>query len=195
MFTGIIRKVEKVKAIKKKDASLFAAIGLPKAWKIKEGESISINGVCSTVRTIGRHSFQVEYMPETIKKTTVSKWGPGSPVNLEQSLKLSDFIDGHLVQGHVDTTGAVTKIEKKGLSKVFIIKVPKDFMALIAPKGSIVLDGVSLTVVDVWKDSFSVSLVSYTLENTTFGSLKAGDRVNVETDMLAKYIFNILKKR
>lgn len=200
MFTGIIREVEKVKSVRQKGGSLFAEVSLPKDWHLVEGQSISINGICSTVRAIGKTSFEVEYMPETISKTTVSKWTAGLSVNLEQSLRLNDFVDGHLVQGHVDTTGEILKIEKKGDSKVFHIKIPKEFNKFIVSKGSVALDGVSLTVASVSKNTFThtpkdlvcgftVSLVSYTLEHTNFNEKKVGESVNIETDIIAKYIY------
>ena len=195
MFTGIIKKVEKVKNIRQKGGSLFVDVGLPKGWQLAEGQSISINGICSTVRAIGKTSFEVEYMPETISKTTVSKWAAGLPVNLEQSLRLNDFVDGHLVQGHVDMTGEIVKIEKKGDSRIFSIQPPKELMNCIVPKGSVALDGVSLTVASVVRDWFTVSLVSYTLEHTNFGDKKAGESVNIETDIVGKYVKRMFSKQ
>ncbi len=192
MFTGIIKAVEKVTFTEQKNQSLFVRVGLSQHWKIKEGESISINGVCSTVRAISSGSFEVEYMPETISKTTVLDWAIGSWVNLEQSLTLSDGVDGHLVSGHVDSVASIAAIEEKGDSKVFTIKVARKLLACIAPKGSVALDGVSLTVVDVLDDCFTVSLVSYTLAHTNFGHKKIEDKLHIETDLIAKYIFNIL---
>jgi len=194
MFTGIIKNVEKIRTVASKNQSLFIGVGLPKGWKLKKGQSICINGICSTVRAMTNRSFEVEYMPETQSKTTVLTWAPGFLVNLERSMKLSDFIDGHLVAGHVDGPAKITKIETKGDSKVFTIKAPKDLITFIAPKGSIAIDGVSLTVVDMALDSFMVSLVSYTLLHTNLGAKKVGESVNIETDMIAKYVVNILKK-
>lgn len=194
MFTGIIKKVSEVNNIYIQKGSLFVAINIPKGWKIWQGESISINGVCSTVKSLNKKSFEVEYMPETIKKTTVGKFKKGTLVNLEKSLKLSDLIDGHLVQGHVDTTGRVIKVHKVKSSKVLKIVVPQKFMKFIAEKGSVAIDGISLTVVDTGKNWFSVSLVSYTLENTNLGIIKVGDEVNIEVDILAKYIAKLLNR-
>ncbi|MDP1620416.1 MAG: riboflavin synthase, partial [bacterium] len=138
--------------------------------------------------------FVVEYMPETIKKTTVGNFTEEVPVNLEKSLKLNDMRDGHLVQGHVDTTGKIMEIKKVQESKVIKIKIPAKFMRLVADKGSVTVNGTSLTVVSTGKDWFSVSLVGYTLDNTNLGMLKVGDRTNVETDVLAKYIDKLLRK-
>ena len=193
MFTGIIKKVSKVYKVYKVKGSLSVEIESPKGWKIKPGESISVNGVCSTVKKVSKKSFIVEYMPETIKKTTVGDFRKGMEVNLERSLRVGDLLDGHIVQGHVDCAGKISGVYKVGKSKVIKIWVPKEFIKFLAPKGSVAVDGVSLTVVDSKKNWFSVSLVSYTLENTNLGKIKIGEKVNIEVDSIAKYIFNILK--
>ncbi len=190
MFTGIIKKVSQVEKISSQKGSLFVEVKKPISWKIKLGESISINGVCSTVRTVTAKNFEVEYMPETIAKTTVGDFKKGTPLNLEKSLKMNDLLDGHMVQGHIDTRGKVLGVKKVAESRVVKVRVPKKFMKFIAPKGSVSIDGTSLTVVDTGADWFSVSLVSYTLENTNMGTYKVGDDVNIETDVLAKYIYN-----
>jgi riboflavin synthase len=195
MFTGIIKKVSQVKNVSWEKGSLFIEIEKPKDWKIKLGESISINGVCSTVKKLSKDKFTVEYMPETVKKTTVGDYKKGIEVNLEKSMKLTDLLDGHLVQGHVDTRGKIIDIKKVKESIVMKYRVPVKFMRLIAPKGSVAIDGISLTIVDTGKDWFTVSLVSYTLENTNFGNIKKGADVNIETDVFAKYVYNILKHK
>lgn len=195
MFTGIIKKLSVVEKVSTQGGSLFVMINIPKGWKVWEGESISINGVCSTVKKLDKKTFTVEYMPETIKKTTVGKFKKGTFVNLEKSLKLNDLVDGHLVQGHVDTVGKVLKVYKVKRSKVLKISVPQKFMKFIAEKGSIAIDGISLTVVDTGKNWFTVSLVSYTLDNTNLGSVEAGDEVNIETDVLAKYLDKLICKK
>lgn len=216
MFTGIIKKKSKIQKISWRKGSLFVEIKIPKGWKIKPGESISINGVCSTVKKISKNSFIVEYMPETVKKTTVGDFREGTEINLERSLRVGDLMDGHIVQGHVDTTGRIIEIKRVKQSKIMKIEVPKVFMKFLAPKGSVSVDGISLTIVDVGKDWpaatpkkyrhktsrknensnlvwwFTISLVSYTLENTNLGKIKVGEKVNIETDAIAKYIFNIL---
>jgi riboflavin synthase len=193
MFTGIIKKLSKVKKIFWQQGSLFVEIKIPRGWKIKLGESISINGVCSTVKKISRGNFIVEWMPETVKKTTVGDFQKEAKVNLERSLRVGDLMDGHLVQGHVDYVGKIKEIKKVKQSIVMKIQIPKGFIKFMAPKGSVSVDGISLTIVESKKDWFSISLVSYTLENTNLGKIKAGEKVNIETDAIAKYIFNILK--
>ncbi len=193
MFTGIIKKVSTVEKVSWQKGSLFVGIKIPKKWKMKVGESISINGVCSTINKISRGIFSVEYMPETVKKTKVGDYREGIEVNLERSLRLGSLMDGHIVQGHVDTTGKIIEIQKVKQSVVMKIKVPKEFMKFLASKGSVSVDGISLTIVEAKKDWFTISLVSYTLENTNLGEIKVGEKVNIETDAIAKYIFNILK--
>ena len=158
------------------------------------GESIAINGVCSTIKKNDKKTFTVEYMPETIKKTTVGNFKKNTQVNLEKSLKLNDLLDGHIVQGPVDCKAKVQSLKSKGKSKILKVKVPVKFMKFIAEKGSVAIDGISLTVVDTGRDWFTVSLVSYTLENTNLGKIKIGDYVNIETDVLAKYL-NKLKQK
>ena len=216
MFTGIIKKTSKVKKASWQKESLFVKIKIPKGWKIKRGESISINGVCSTVNKISKDNFTVEYMPETVKKTTVSDFRKGTEVNLERSLRVGDLMGGHIVQGHIDCVGKIIEIIKVKKSKVLKIKAPKVFMKFLAPKGSVAVDGISLTIVDSKKDwlvpyynfrkhkdskkqaekfgtGFSVSLVSYTLENTNLGKIKVGEKVNIEVDAIAKYLERLLK--
>jgi riboflavin synthase len=193
MFTGIIKKVSKVEKITWQNGSLFVEINIPKEWKVKPGESIAVNGVCSTVNKVNKGSFVVEYMSETTSKTTVSRFRKGTEVNLERSLRLGDLMDGHIVQGHVDCMGKITEIKKVKQSKVMKIQVPKEFTKFLAPKGSVSVDGISLTIVNAKKDWFTISLVSYTLENTNLVKIRVGEKVNIETDAIAKYIFNILK--
>ncbi|MFA6160141.1 MAG: riboflavin synthase [Parcubacteria group bacterium] len=192
MFTGIIKKLSTVEKVFKKNESLFVEISRPKGWKIWEGESVSINGICSTVKKFNAKIFQVEYMPETIEKTTAGDWKKGTAVNLEKSLALKDLLDGHIVQGHIDTRGIVVGIKKEKESEVIRIQIPPKFMRLVAEKGSVSIDGISLTVVNTGRDWFSVSLVSYTLDNTNLGKIKIGEEVNVETDVLAKYLDKLL---
>ena len=195
MFTGIIKKISKVEKVSLRKGSLFVEIKKPAGWKIKNGESISINGVCSTVRKLNSRIFEVEYMPETIKKTTVGEFKKGLIVNLEKSLGINDLLDGHMVQGHIDTRGKIIEKKKVKESEIVKVQVPKKFMVYIAPKGSVSTDGISLTVVDTGANWFTVSLVSYTIKNTNMHVLNIGDKVNIETDVLAKYIYNFYKRR
>lgn len=194
MFTGIIKKLSVIEKISRQGRSLFVFIKIPKGWKVWKGESMSINGVCSTVKNFNKTGFEVEYMPETIKKTTVSNFQKGTLINLEKSLKINDLLDGHLVQGHVDFKANILSLKSKGRSKILKISVPIKFMKFIAEKGSVAVDGISLTVVDTGADWFTVSLVSYTLENTNLGKIKTGEYVNIETDIIAKYLNKLISK-
>lgn len=195
MFTGIIEKVEEVKDMREEGGSAFVSIARPADWELKLGDSIAINGVCSTVKEFDNEKFTVEYMPETLRKTTfgnVVQGALGPFVNLERSLKVGDRLDGHMVQGHVDTVGEVLDAEQDGDARIVKITVPAEYMKYIAEKGSVTVDGVSLTVVSVSEGWFSVSLVSYTLEHTAFGKLEKGSKVNIETDVLARYTEKLL---
>lgn len=195
MFTGIIKKLSRVAGAQEKNGTFLVSIEIPRGWKIKPGDSVAINGVCSTVKTLKSDAFEVEYMPETLRKTTVGSFKRGIEVNLEKSMGLNDLLDGHIVQGHIDTRGLIKEIKEVKRSRIIKIKVPRKFMALIAEKGSVSVDGISLTVVDIGKDWFTISLVEYTLENTNLGNIKKNTAVNIETDVIAKYIYKILKKK
>ncbi len=216
MFTGIIESLGKVQSVSVSGKSIYVRIVLqrrirlgrkkPAGWKIKKGESINIDGICSTVKGLRGNSFEVEYMPETIKKTTAGFFKKGAYVNLERSLRANDRLDGHLVQGHVDTTGDVREIKKMGNSVILKIGFPGRYRRFIAEKGAISVNGVSLTVVNVGRNwftphlskrkgaGFSVSLVSYTLKHTNLLSIKKGDKVNLEVDMLARYLDALTKR-
>jgi len=193
MFTGIIKSLGKVKDVSAKGESIELWIEKPAGWKIKAGDSISVDGICSTVKRLRGNAFEVEYMPETIKKTTAGLFRKGTQVNLEPSLRANDRLDGHLVQGHVDMAGNIKEIRKIGNSVILKIGFPKQYRKFIAEKGSIAANGVSLTIVAVGRDWFTVSLVSYTLRHTNLQNLKKGDKVNIEVDVLARYLYTLLK--
>lgn len=194
MFTGIIKTLSTIEDVYTKNGSIFAVLKKEKDWPVELGQSISINGVCSTVQKFDSNSFLVEWMPETLKKTTVNNFKKGLLVNLETSMNVNTLLDGHIVQGHVDTIGKVIEIKPLKDSKIIKIKIPAKFMKLIVDKGSVTVDGISLTVVDTGRDWFTVSLVSYTIDHTNFQQTKKGDMVNIETDVLAKYMQKLLKK-
>ena len=188
MFSGISKYLSSVEKIKKQKDLLIFSIKKPAGLKIKKGDSISIDGVCSTVSKIGRDFFQIEYMPETVKITKPIK--VGDFVNLESSLKINDLLGGHLVSGHVDCTGTVKNINKEKL----IISFPKNFFKYIINKGSITVNGISLTSYNLHLNAFEVSLIPYTLKNTNLSKLKKGSKVNLEFDQIAKYVEKISKK-
>jgi len=189
MFTGIIRNIGKVEKSWKKAGSLFIAIKKPKNWKVKVGDSVSTDGVCLTVKETKKNSYITELMPETLKRTTFGRKIP-KMVNLERPLTLNSSLDGHIVLGHVDAVGKITGIKSMSSSRVYSVSFPKKHSKLMAEKGSVALDGVSLAVAGTSPDRFSVSLTDYTLQNTILGEKKAGDLVNIEFDILAKYVVN-----
>lgn len=188
MFTGIIQDQTAVLSVKPCDGSLGVRFEKPHGWKLTRGQSIAIDGVCSTVMALDEDSFEVEYMPETRKKTTVDGFVRGRRVNLERSLSLRDFIDGHLVQGHIDARGRVSRLVNEGTNRTITVTVPDKLMRFIAPRGSVAVNGVSLTVASTTAKSFTVALIPYTLQHTNLGTLEAKDAVNIEVDMLARYV-------
>lgn len=188
MFTGIIRETVLVKSPVPRSGTGLLELVNPKL-SVKAGDSVAVNGVCSTVVKAGR-TLVFEYMPETLARSAIGGLKAGEKVNLETSLRASDRLDGHIVLGHVDTVGKIATIKTEGNSKVFTIepREPKRFMKFVAEKGSVAIDGVSLTVVSVGAKSFTVKLVPYTLSHTAFKEKGVGSAVNVEFDILAKYL-------
>ena len=186
MFTGIIKKTAKVGKVKKTQGGLSVEV-VNSLGKVKIGESISVNGVCSTVKKSGKN-ISFEYMPETLKLSNLGLLNKGHIVNMEQSMRLSDRLDGHMVLGHIDGKGEILSIKKEGNSRAFEIKVPgKQFKKLLVYKGSIAIEGISLTIAKVLKNSFVVKIIPYTLKHTNLKFRKAGEMVNLEFDILAKY--------
>jgi riboflavin synthase len=192
MFTGIITDVGTVQLIGKRgDTTIKIATAYDPAT-IALGASIACAGACLTVIAKGGREgegwFSVEASAETLSKTTLGAWGPGTRVNLERSLRVGEEIGGHIVSGHVDGVGDVVSVAPEGDSKRFKIKAPKQLAKFIAAKGSIALDGTSLTVNEVDGNSFGVNIIPHTAKVTTWGAIKAGDKVNIEIDMLARYL-------
>lgn len=155
---------------------------------MKPGDSIAVNGACLTVTDFDRSSFSVDVMPETLKRTNLGQLKSGDGVNLERPVALGGRLGGHLVQGHIDDTGRVVSLEREGDALLFRFEAPPEIMRYTVPKGFIAVDGISLTIMDKDSDSFRVSVVEYTRRNTTLGSRKAGDVVNLEADIIAKYV-------
>ncbi|PIQ91418.1 MAG: riboflavin synthase [Parcubacteria group bacterium CG11_big_fil_rev_8_21_14_0_20_39_22] len=195
MFTGIIRHRGRVISISKKKDIIVLEIKPNKKFLVSKGDSVSINGVCSTVMDKRPDSFKVEYMVETQKRTTVKDFKLEDNLNLEKSLKLSDLVDGHLVTGHVDVKGTIEFVQGVPPSRMLGIKVPREYISFIAPKGSIAVDGVGLTPIESGNGIFTVALVPYTLSNTNLGDKVKGDIVNVEIDILAKYMAQLIGLR
>jgi riboflavin synthase len=187
MFTGIIEAKSSILATKKK-GGLIVQIEKPRGWKLTRGQSISVDGICTTVETMGRDAFSATYMPETLRISTAVDFKKGSVVNLERSLRIGDRLDGHFVQGHVDCLGVVKGISVRGTSREICISIPRAHMRYLAPKGSITVNGVSLTIAARTADSFTIALIPHTLIHTNLSVLEKGDRVNIETDLIARHL-------
>lgn len=189
MFTGVIRNIGKVERSWEKGGSLFLVIKKPKNWKIKPGDSISTDGVCLTVKQTQKNLFITELMSETLERTTFGRRIP-KRVNLERPLTLNSLLYGHLTLGHIDAVGKITGIKSRSSSRIYSVSFPQKYSHLVAEKGSLAVDGVSLTATKADSGRFSVSLVDYTLQKTTLGEKKVGDFCNIEFDILAKYLLN-----
>lgn len=187
MFTGLIREIATVKSFINNKLTILSS------HRPKLGDSIAINGVCLTVIEVRNDGFVLEVADETRRIVPLSKFQ--GKVHLESAMQMGDRFEGHIVQGHVDTIGTITSITKGENAYEFIIAVPLDYTRYIIPKGSIAIDGVSLTVNDVYEDSFRLTIIPHTMQETLFGSYKVGDRVNIETDLFARYIEHIFQRR
>lgn len=192
MFTGIIQgvgKIEKINQNTKNRSAFQMTVDLGKHAKgLKVGQSVALNGVCLSVTKISKNKCDFEMIDETIKQTDLGNLVPGAKVNIERSLKVGDRMEGHFVLGHVDGVGIIKKIEKKPKEVKVWFEVPKKLVKFVVKKGSIAIDGISLTVVDVTKNNASVCLIPHTIKITNFQSKKVGDKINIETDILGKYI-------
>ena len=189
MFTGIIQAIGRIAAVeaRRRDRRLTVRAGsLLRGVRI--GDSIAVAGVCLTVAAVKGGQFVADVSAETLACTTAGAWKAGSPVNLEKALTAGQPLGGHLVSGHVDGVGRVAAIRADGRSRRFAFAAPRDLAHYIARKGSIAVDGVSLTVNDVAGARFGVSLIPVTLQDTTLGGLKVGDTVNLEVDLIARYL-------
>jgi riboflavin synthase len=182
MFTGLVEQMGEVRS-----AGTRLAVRTPLAAQIARGDSIAVNGVCLTAVDIDGDGFEADVMEETLSRSSLGRLREGDRVNLELALRVGDRLGGHFVQGHVDATGTIDSVEQREHSRLVRVAASPEVLRYVVEKGSIAVDGVSLTVVDVDDDGFSVSLIPETLERTTLGSAGEGDRVNLEVDMLAKY--------
>jgi riboflavin synthase len=185
MFTGIVEEVGRVVSAQHGKLSIAADRVLT---GLELGSSIAVNGVCLTVTTLTKGGFSVDIMPETAKRSNLGQLSPGDRVNLERPLALGGALGGHLVQGHVDATGRVASLRREGEAVLATFEAPPEVMRDVVEKGFIAVDGVSLTVTDRDSDSFQVSLVTFTRQNTVLGERRVGDMVNLEVDIIAKYV-------
>ncbi len=194
MFTGIVEDLGRIEATKKKakDVVFVISTGKINVDELEHGESISVNGTCLTVTSSGKGVFEVKASHETLSRTNLSRIRVGSRVNLERAVKVGDRLGGHIVNGHVDGIGKIISIEKKGESKEIWVTLIPELSRYVVEKGSIGIDGVSLTVNRVEGDRFSVNIIPYTLDVTIFGDIRTGDSVNIECDIIGKYVEKFL---
>ena len=187
MFTGLIREMATVQSLSNNTLTLQAS------YRPKLGDSVAINGVCLSVTALSPAGFSVELSPETQQHVVMENYK--GQVHIEPAMVMGDRFEGHIVQGHVDTIGTITEIKNSGNSYDVYVEVDPGQIAYIVPKGSITIDGVSLTVNEVFENSFRLTIIPITMKETLFGSYKKGSRVNIETDMFARYIEHILKHK
>ena len=188
MFTGIIEQLGIIENVEKKGSNIVLTIRAALASELKIDQSVSHSGICLTVEDINENIYTVTAIDETIKKTSIASWKKDTVINLERCLRFDGRLDGHIVQGHVDTVGTCTKsIEKQG-SWEYEISFDKKFASLIIEKGSISLNGISLTIYNITDNSFTVAIIPYTYEHTNMHALQVNDLVNIEFDMIGKYV-------
>ena len=188
MFTGIIEQLGTIENVQTKGSNVTLTISATLTSELKIDQSLSHSGVCLTVETIDNNRYTVTAIEETLKKTSLSKWKIGTVVNLERSLRFDGRLDGHIVQGHVDTVGKCINAITKDGSWEYVISFDEKFASLIIEKGSISLNGISLTIFNVTDNSFTVAIIPFTYEHTNMHTLQENDEVNIEFDMIGKYV-------
>lgn len=195
MFTGIVETLGVIRKIEHDQTNLHLYIESSFTSMLKIDQSVAHNGVCLTVVEINENTYKVTAIKETIAVTTIGLWKVGDVVNLERGMPLNDRLDGHIVQGHVDETAVITKIEEVGGSTYFSFKYSEKSKHVTIEKGSITVDGTSLTVVSSGTNTFSVAIIPFTLENTLFKTYKVGTKVNLEFDVIGKYVTKLMQVR
>ncbi|MFQ5502335.1 MAG: riboflavin synthase [Phycisphaerae bacterium] len=194
MFSGIIDTIGRVQASRTAQGGRTLVIRAPGYWAdVSTGGSIAVDGVCLTLTRSDRNDAEFDVIAETLRRTTLGELKPGDQINLQKSLAVGDRIDGHFLQGHVDAVATVTRVEQSALESVWWFSMDREPMTCIVPKGSVAIDGISLTVAGVDSDRFGVALIPTTLERTTLGDKRTGARVNIETDILARTVVHYLK--
>lgn len=197
MFTGIVQATGKLSRKERHSMINKLVIRITNQEFLSDvdlGDSILVNGICLTVIKSNPSDFVVEYMPETEKVTAIKSWQPGKKLNLEKALRPGRGLDGHIVQGHVDGTGKIVKFLNKGNFRELVIFASSDLTRYIVPKGSVAIDGISLTVITVSETEFSTGIIKHTFDNTNLSSLNRNDIVNIETDILGKYVEKLIRK-
>jgi riboflavin synthase len=195
VFTGLILDLGTVERVERDEGGVTIAIRTSLAGELAEGDSVALDGVCLTATALTAEGFSAQAMHETLARSTLGALQAGSPVNLELALRASDRLGGHVVQGHVDATGTVTGVREDGFARVLEIEAPAGLMRYLVEKGSIAINGVSLTVGELQGEGLSVSLIPETLKRTNLGMLGEGSRVNLEVDVLAKHVERLMEAR
>jgi riboflavin synthase len=195
VFTGLIADLGTVTALELGGGGATLTVSTRLAGDLDEGDSIAVNGVCLTATEVGPSSFRAEAISETLERSSLGGLAPGAHVNLELPLRAEDRLGGHVVQGHVDGTGSVTATREEGFSRVIEIETEPRLARYLVEKGSVALDGVSLTISALHEHSFSVSLIPETLERTNLGAIEEGARLNIEVDILAKHVERLMEAR
>jgi riboflavin synthase len=188
MFTGLIKELGRVEAVAGSDDGARLRIAATLSSELSEGDSVAVNGACLTATSVTDGIFEADVMHQTLSLTTLGGLEQSSPVNLELPLRPTDRLGGHVVQGHVDGTATVAELSADGFAKRLRVELPEELLPYVVERGSIAIEGVSLTIAALTDTGLEVSLIPETLERTTLGSLEAGDRVNVECDVLARYV-------
>ena len=196
MFTGIIEEVGAVKSMTDTGDSFRIGISCKNvSQEISPGDSVAVNGICLTVTEAEPGSqFFCDAVKETVQRTTIGTWKKGTALNLEQALTPDSRMGGHIVQGHIDGTASVVRQQENRTGMEMYFELQKEYEAYLVPKGSVCIDGVSLTIAEISGNTFRIALVPFTLENTTLGSKKAGDKVNIETDIIGRYVGQFLAR-
>jgi riboflavin synthase len=193
MFTGLIQDLGDVDAVHSTPDGVRLSVRAPLAAELSEGDSVAVNGVCLTATAVNGGSFTADVMRETLSRSSLAAVREGARVNLELPLRPSDRLGGHVVQGHVDGLGEVTGVREDGFAQVVTIAAPPELLRYVVEKGSIAVDGISLTVATVGEREFTVSLIPETLERTNLGAAAPGTPVNLEVDVLAKYVEKLVR--
>ncbi len=195
MFTGLVQATGIVRSVERDDEGVRLTVSSPLSGELSEGDSIAVNGVCLTAVGTEPGAFGADVMAETLRRSSLGPLEPGASVNLELPLRAADRLGGHIVQGHVDGLGTVDSLQDEGFARLIRITLPADLLRYVVEKGSIAVDGVSLTVAEVGETDLVVSLIPETLERTNLGTAAPGQQVNLEVDVLAKYVEKLLPAR
>jgi riboflavin synthase len=195
VFTGLVADLGTVAALERGDEGAQLRVRTPLASELAEGDSIAVNGACLTAVTVGDGEFTADVMNQTLKLTSLGPLAEGDPVNLELALRASDRMGGHVVQGHVDGTGTVAAVTADGIARRVEVELPEDLRRYVVERGSVAVDGVSLTVAAVTDAGFEVSLIPETLERTNLGAAEPGRVVNIEVDVVARYVERLLSTK